>query len=315
LFQILKTIQVDTSNTIKQSKTAAQSKWLLFILLCLIWGSSFVLMKLGMFAADGSPILSAWQVAAIRIFTSGLVLIPFFIKAWQQIPGKLKAIVLVSGWLGSFIPAILFCLAESKIDSALAGTLNAVTPLSTLFIGWALYQIPVPRQKAMGILVGLAGCVMLFLNKTGHSIEEPLYAGMVLAATICYGWNVHLLTQYLSGISALDIATMAFVGLVPFSFALLLFSGYFNLPLLQPAYFKATIAASVLGIMGTAFASIIFYRLVKLAGPLFASLVTYGIPFIAIGWGAIYGEKITALQIIALAIILAGVYIANREKN
>lgn len=290
-------------------------KWLLFILLCLIWGSSFILMKLGMFGQNGSSLLSAWHVAAIRIFTAGLVLIPFSVNALKRIPKDLRAIIFISGWLGSFIPAILFCLAESRIDSALAGTLNALTPLSTVLVGWAIFKIPIIKNKILGLLVGLAGCLLLFINQTGNQTSEPLYAALVLIATVCYGWNVHLVREKLSGISAIDIASAAFVSMVPFSFAMLALTGFFSLPLAQPEYVKATLAASVLGMLGTAFASVIFYKLVKLAGPLFASLVTYGIPFVAIGWGAIYGETITAYQLMALSVILAGVYLANREKR
>jgi len=289
-------------------------KWILFILLCLIWGSSFVLMKLGMFAPDGSQVLSAWQVAAIRIFTSGMVLLPFAIKAWKRIPPEVRGIVLISGWLGSFIPAILFCLAESRIDSALAGTLNAVTPLSTLFIGWLLYRVPVAKSKLTGILVGLAGCILLFMQKAFDSVNHPGWAGLVLVATLCYGWNVQMVRQKLSGISALDIATMAFSGMIPFSFILLMVSGYFSLPIQEGIFVRATLAACILGIIGTAVASIIFYRLVQLSGPLFASLVTYGIPFVAIGWGLVYGEKINIAQVGALAIILGGVYLTNKER-
>jgi len=308
MFQILK----NQSNPMQKGTDGL--KWLLFILLCLIWGSSFVLMKLGMFAPDGSQVLSAWQVAAIRIFTSGMVLLPFAIKAWKRIPKQSRGIVLISGWLGSFIPAILFCLAESKIDSALAGTLNAVTPLSTLLIGWLIYRIPVAKSKLTGILVGLAGCILLFMQKAFDPVNHPGWAGLVLVATLCYGWNVQMVRQKLSGISALDIATMAFSGMIPFSFILLMVSGYFSLPVQEEIFVRATLAASILGIIGTAVASIIFYRLVQLSGPLFASLVTYGIPFVAIGWGLVYGEKINIAQVAALAIILGGVYLTNKER-
>lgn len=288
-------------------------KWLLFILLCLIWGSSFVLMKLGLFAPDGSSLLSPWQVAAIRIFSSGLVLLPFLRKSWGRIPPTMRVTVLVSGWLGSFIPAILFCIAETKIDSALAGTLNAITPLSTLLIGWWIYANPIQPAKAIGIGVGLAGCILLFLQNAWKGQQPPFYAFLVVLATICYGWNVNLVRNRLSGLSALDIASLAFAGLVPFSLLLLVFTGYFSLPLYSATFAKATMAAVLLGVLGTAFASVIFYKLVKIAGAVFASLVTYGIPFVALGWGIKYGESITAGQIISLAIILIGVYVANRN--
>jgi drug/metabolite transporter (DMT)-like permease len=302
------------SDSIFLIRGKTQHKWLLFISLCLIWGSSFVLMKLGMFAADGSMLLSAWQVAALRIFSSGVVLLPLIFKAWKNIPAHLRLPVLVSGWFGSFIPAIFFCLAETKIDSALAGTLNAVTPLSTLLIGWALFGMPIMPSKLFGIGIGLLGCILLFLHKSTEGLQQPLYAGLVLLATICYGWNVNMVRSKLSGVSAIDIATLAFAGLVPFSFALLVFTGFFNLALNTAPFLKATISATLLGVLGTAIASVIFYKLVKIAGAVFASLVTYGIPFVALGWGLLYGEKISLMQLMALGIILVGVYVTGREN-
>ncbi len=288
--------------------------WVLFLALCLIWGSSFVLMKIGLFDPDGKSLLSAWQVAAIRIVSSGIVLIPFAKKAWKNIPVTLRSTVLFSGWLGSFLPAFLFCLAESKIDSALAGTLNAVTPLFTIGIAWVFYKATISKASFWGILIGFAGCVLLFMHKSASGESEVGYALLVVLATACYGWNVNMVKEKLPGVGSLDIAALALTGLLPFAAAILIASGYFSLPLFEIGYIKASTAGFVLGAVGTAFASVIFYRLVKIAGVIFASLVTYGIPFVAIGWGFLYGEEITMLQIAALCVILSGVYLANRSN-
>jgi drug/metabolite transporter (DMT)-like permease len=75
---------------------------------------------------------------------------------------------------------------------------------------------------------------------------------------------------------------------------------------------KGTVAGAVLGIVGTCLASVIFYTLMKKAGPVFASMVTYGIPLVAMGWGFVAGETITAVQIMGMVVILAGVRLANK---
>jgi drug/metabolite transporter (DMT)-like permease len=288
--------------------------WLLFTGLCLIWGSSFVLMKIGMFDSGGQSLLSAWQVAAMRVFSAGLVLLPFVAQAWKKIPKSLRGNVILSGWLGSFLPAFLFCVAESKIDSALAGTLNAVTPLFTIGIGWLFYKSIISKASFWGILIGFAGCILLFMHKSAAGESENGYSLLVVLATVCYGWNVNMVKEKLSGVGPLDIASLALSGLLPFAGIILMATGYFSLPLMEAPYLKASVAGFILGAVGTAFASVLFYRLVKIAGVIFASLVTYGIPFVAIGWGFIYGEKITLLQVAALCIILSGVYIANRNN-
>jgi len=107
--------------------------WGIFILLSIIWGSSFLLMKIGMQA--GSVQLSPYQVASLRMVFAGIVLVPFAFKALKQIPKNKLGLVILSGIIGSFIPAYLFCIAETKIDSALAGILNSLTPLFTIIVG------------------------------------------------------------------------------------------------------------------------------------------------------------------------------------
>jgi drug/metabolite transporter (DMT)-like permease len=295
-------------------KNATAINWAIYLLLCLIWGSSFILMKLGLYGTDGSPVLSAYQVAALRMLSAGIALFPFLLKSLKPWPGR-KAFryIMVSGLLGSFIPAFLFCLAETRVDSALAGMLNAVTPLCTLLVSVLVFNSPVPSGKWVGIILGLAGCVLLFLSKRSESASFHYYAGFALLATICYGFNVNIVKHKLAGISSLQIATLSFVFLMPFSIFILWLTGFFQLPLSQPVYLKSIAASFALGMAGTALATVIFYILVRRAGIIFGSMVTYGIPFVALTWGWIFNEAVGWPQVLALGVILAGVYAANSE--
>ncbi len=290
-------------------------KWGFFLLLCMIWGSSFILMKLGMYAAPNVPALTAVQVAAIRILSAGLVLLPFAINAFRRIPRALIGHLAVAGLLGSFLPAFLFCIAETKIDSALTAMINSATPIFAILCAAVVFKKVIPQNQVWGVVIGFAGCISLFYSKRSESAQNLLYAGLVILATICYGINVNFVKQKLSQLNARDITAASFAIFVLPSAAILYGSGYFHLPLLEPVYVKATIASAVLGIVGTAFATIIFYSLVKMVSPVFASLVTYGIPLVAIGWGLLYGEEIGISQVIALVIILCGVYIASLSKT
>ena len=105
-------------------------KWSLFIALSVIWGSSFILMKKGLLG------LTAFQVASVRIVAAGLMLIPIAIKSFKTIPLKKMGIVFLSGTFGSLLPAYLFCVAEQKIDSSLAGSLNSLTPIFAIITGY-----------------------------------------------------------------------------------------------------------------------------------------------------------------------------------
>src|SRR6185503_18929003 len=100
--------------------------------------------------------LTPYQVATLRILSAGLVLIPVAIKHLKKIPPHKLGYVLLSGLLGSFIPAFLFCLAETKIDSSLAGFLNALTPIFTIVIGMLFFQQVFQSHKLAGVLTGLA---------------------------------------------------------------------------------------------------------------------------------------------------------------
>ncbi len=289
--------------------------WSLFIILCIIWGSSFILMKWGMYDANQQPVLSPYHVAALRMLSSGLVMLPFLFSSLKNLPRKKIYPVLLSGWLGSFFPAFLFCIAETKIDGALTGSLNSLTPLFVIITGSLFFSMRTSSPKILGVIVGLLGSAVLLYANIGKPQGYLAYTGFVVLATILYGINVNMVHGKLSGVSSVQIATIAFTGLIPPSFAVLLISDFFKQPLTEHAFAMSTLASCILGILGTALASVLFYVLVKKAGGLFASLVTYGIPFIAILWGVYYGEKVTYMQVIALCVILLGVYLANRPEK
>ena len=291
-------------------------KWILFLALCIIWGSSFILMKWGMFDSHQQKTLSPYQVAALRMLSSGIIMLPFVKKAWQDIPKSTIIYIVLSGWLGSFFPAFLFCIAETKLDGAFVGSLNALTPLFVIIIGALFYKRIVLYKNVVGVVIGWLGCLVLTYAGNQH---QPLvyfaYTGLVILATVLYGINVNMVQQKLTWVPSTSIAAIAFASLIPPALMILYFSNFFTLPLLTSTYFVSTLASCVLGIVGTAIASILFYKLVKTAGGLFASLVTYGIPFVAIAWGIYFGENITWLHVTALTIILIGVWIANQSNK
>lgn len=282
--------------------------WGLFVLLSIVWGSSFILMK------EGMVTLTPYQVASLRILSAGLVLVPFALRAFRAVPKNKMVLVILSGLLGNFLPAYLFCIAETKLDSALAGILNALTPFFVILIGISFFQLKANGIKILGVCIGFIGLCLLILSSGNFSFQNLSYALYILLATAFYGLNVNLVGRYMQGISSLNIASAAFVFLLVPCIIILWFTGYFSLPLTDAGVLKSTGASFILGILGTAVASIFFYMLIKRAGNLFASMVTYGIPFVAVLWGVLYGETVTLLQIGCLGIILAGVYLVNKKQ-
>lgn len=282
--------------------------WMLFTILCIIWGSSFLLMLIGL------EHLNAWQVAAIRLFSGGIILIPFVPGVLRRVPREHLSYVILSGFLGSFFPAFLFCLAETKLDSSFAGTLNSLTPIFVVIVGASFFKLKVSQKQVVGILISFTGSILLFLAKSGKT-GDLLYIGFVVLATFFYGLNVNMISRKLSGVGSFDIAVLAFSFLtIPCLIILLAFNTQ-QLVFSDTGILWSFAASAILGILGTTVASILFYILLKRAGGIFASTVTYGIPFVAIGWGLVYKEKITPAVIGSLLLILLGILITNGNQK
>ena len=283
--------------------------WAIFCILSIVWGSSFILMK------EGLTVLSAYQVASLRMLFSGLVLLPFAFRAFKKIPKEKMGIVFLSGFLGNFIPAYLFCIAETNIDSSLAGILNSLTPLFTIVVGLSFFKTTINKQKMIGVVIGFIGLCLLFAAGKNISFQNLSFASLVLVATFFYGLNVNVVGKFLKNIRSIDIVSVAFAFLIIPSAFILYLTGYFSMPFNNLGFQQASLAGIVLGVVGTSIASILFYMLIKRSTIIFASMVTYGIPVIAVAWGVYYGESISILQIGSLFIILAGVYIVNKPQQ
>ena len=228
--------------------------WILYGVLCLIWGSSFLLMLIGL------EKLNAWQVAAIRLFSAGVILLPFAWKVMQRIPKEKISFIILSGFLGSFFPAFLFCLAETKLDSSFAGTLNSLTPIFVLIVGASFFQLKVNRRQVLGILISFTGSILLFLSKSGKT-GDLMYIGFIVLATFLYGLNVNMVSRKLKEVASFDIAVLAFSFLTIPSLIILLVFQTHQLNLSDSQTLWSVLASAGLGIAGTTVASILFYIL------------------------------------------------------
>lgn len=281
--------------------------WGIFILLSLIWGSSFILMKI---SREG---LNGVQIGALRIFFAGLVFLPFALFHLRHLSRQKALLALLSGLLGNLLPAFLFAIAiDKKIDSSLAGILNSLTPLLVIVLEVIFFKTALPRNKIIGVSIGFTGLLLLSLAKGGISLQNAAYASLILVATLLYAINVHVVARYLNEINPLHLATVSLAGMG-------ILAGLIAWQQQSLAQFRASEvtrwsvgATALLGMAGSAFATVLFYTLIRRAGGLFASLVTYGIPVVAIGWGMIAREPVTLVQVGCLGMILGGVWVANR---
>src|SRR4026207_623810 len=134
--------------------------WIIFIMLCFIWGSSFILMK---YSQDG---LTAAQIAALRIFSAGIVLLPFGIYYMIRFPKNKIIYTILAGIVGNLVPAFLFAKAISKnIDSALAGILNSLTPICVAVIAILFFKDVIKPKKMLGVIIGFIGLCILTISQ------------------------------------------------------------------------------------------------------------------------------------------------------
>jgi len=285
------------------------TSWALFILLSIVWGSSFILMKLA------SQQLTGWQIGATRIFAAGLVFFPFALFHFRSIPLRKLHLVVLSGMLGNLFPAFLFAVAVQRLPSALAGILNSLTPLFVILIGFLFFKTAIAKRKLIGVLIGFVGLLILNLSKGPVNSADLGATALILIATVMYGLNVNLVSHYLKGLDGIKIATVA-MAIIAVPAGIIMWQHHVFALLKYDEEARAAIGlAALLGVAGSAVATALFYVLIQKAGPLFASLVTYAIPVVAIFWGLFIGEGIVPLQIACLGLILAGVYLANRRSD
>lgn len=265
---------------------------------------------------EGLVGLSSLQVASIRIISSGLVLLPLAIRHIRKYNAGQIGLMFISGLLGSVIPAILFCEAETGLDSSTAGVLNSLTPIFVIIVGALFFQARVAVIKILGMLLAFGGSVLLYYSHANISAGNNVFnMFLIVIATVCYGFNVNLVQRYMLGIPSLHIAAIALVTCSLPSTIVLLSTDFASLPLDSAPILWSIFYTSILGVVGTALASILFYVLIKRAGMVFASMVTYGIPIIAFGWGILYGEEVGWKEAGCMLIILAGVYICNAKNT
>ena len=284
--------------------------WVLLLVLTCIWGSSFILIKKGLL------VYSAPQVAAIRILAASLFMIPFALSWMRRVPKRRYPIILVSGFIGSFIPAFLFALAQTRLDSAITGMVNALTPVFVLIIGLLFYRQKMKMYMFIGLAMALGGTAILVFYGSAGSYQFNYFALFVVLATVLYGINVNLLKFNLSDLSPVAISSISILFIGPMA-GLYLFGASDFTDKLSAGDYQTWLALgylAVLGVIGTSLALILFNYLIKITTPLFSSSVTYLIPIVALTWGLLDGEKLTALHYAAMGFIIFGVFVANKKN-
>lgn len=280
--------------------------WLLFALLCFTWGSSFLLIKMGL--ETYSPI----QVAVIRLCSTLPFVTPFALRSLGKIPKSSLGVVVIVGLISTLIPSFLFALAQTKVNSATAGILNATVPIFTVVVGYLFFKVKIKKVQLLAVVAGLFAVGAVIVQRRGTDFSINYFTLFILLATLGYGFNINTVRNQLHQVDAFAIAMVS-----------VFFSGLLALPLLALhwwSYANATDlenlaplkALLLLGVLGTALAQYLQNAIIKSTDVAFASSVTYVIPIVAVCWGILDGEAMDTSTLISGLGILLCVYFIRK---
>lgn len=288
--------------------------WLILIFLSLVWGSSFILMEKSMHPTATTNAFTPYQVGALRILIASLILLPIALKNISKFKGKNLPLFILVGLTGNFIPAFLFPIAETGIQSSLAGLLNMGTSLFIVILSFLFFKSKISWIQLIGFCLGGIGLFLIVSTQIDLGENSFTHAGIALFATLFYAISLSLIKFKLSNEHPLTITSLAFFSMLVPAISACFLTGSFT-ALAQPDTLKGLPYLIILSLIGTALAVLIFNYMVAISTPLFASSVTYIIPIVALFFGVLDGEKFDLINLIWMTLIFTGVYLMGKKKK
>jgi drug/metabolite transporter (DMT)-like permease len=287
---------------------ATRTDWLIFVLLGLMWGSSYFFIKIGVDA--GLPPLT---LIAMRLFFGFLVVATVVRLAREPLPRSPRQYghLLVMSVINIVLPFFLITWGEQSIDSALAAILNSTVPLMVIVIAPLLLPDEhITVNRLVGLAVGFLGVLVLFVPDLGVLQGDDLLGWLALiGSSISYAAGNVYAKRNVKGlrpmIPALFQVTFALV--ISTVLALVLERPIGRVPVTPEAFFSVL----WLGIFGSGFAYLAYFRLLKDWGATRVALVAYVLPVFGIALGTLIGEPITINRIAGTILIIAGVALVN----
>ena len=288
------------------------SDWFALLALVVMWGSAFLFTKIAL-ESFSPPLIVAGRLIIGAVFLMGLILIT---KRRPPRIGRVWIYFVALALMGNALPFTLITWGQQRIDSSQAGILMAVMPLIVI----ALARVFVPGERLTlgriaGFVLGFLGVLILLgpdalVKSTGSNLQ--LIAQLaVLGGAVCYSISVIIARLKPTEDPRVTAAIVTLIG------AFMVTPPVFNTGLLPDTVsFPATLAVLVLGIFSTGLASVVYFRLIATAGPVFLSLINYLIPVWAMLAGTVFlDEALPTRFITALALILGGIWISHRPRS
>lgn len=269
-----------------------------------IWGSSFMFMRIA--AGDFGP----FALVEVRIVLGALILLPFLWRARAHLGWAHWRRFAIIGALNSAIPFSLFAWGAERAPAGIGAIANSMTVLFTALIAFLVYGDRIGPRRAVALVAGFAGVVVLASGKTqGANVGAAALAGT--AASLCYGFAVNFTKRWLADVPPLAAVagtlSCAAIMLAPFAFV--------AWPAVSPPL-GSWLSAITLGVLCTGIAYGLFFHLIQRVSASRASTNTYLVPIFGVAWAwLLLGETPTATMLIAAALILGSVIVSQREAQ
>lgn len=287
--------------------------WFFFVVVSSIWGSSFLLIKIGVASVDPLVLVSARTAIAAVCFATALMVL----KLRPPRDRRSVLVIIAIGLLNTAIPFTLITWSETMVDSGLAGVLNGTTPLFSLVIAHlALHDDKITLRKTIGLISGFAGVVLLATrgaSVSGHT--NPLIGQLAMLAASCsYAVTAVLIRRYLRGVDPMLVAGGSMLVGAGVTLVVMLVSVH-PLPVIAAVPIGAIAAIVTLGILNTFVANSLYFRLLNAWGASRATMVTYTAATVSLFLGAIFNnEELDTKLLIGAVMIIGGVAIVNFRR-
>jgi drug/metabolite transporter (DMT)-like permease len=280
--------------------------WALFLAISGIWGSSFLLIDIGLDA------LHPGAITLVRVGLGALTLaaIPGARDRLATSPRERIGMVALSAlWVG--VPFTLFPLAGQRINSATSGLLNGATPIFTAIFAALLYRLRPTRLVGAGLALGFVGVALISAPSLREGSSEALGVAMVVVATCCYGIATNVASPLIRRFGPVAVMSR----MLMYATAWTAPYGIYGITgsALDPG---PTAAVVTLGIVGTGVAYWIMATLVGRVGATRASFITYLIPVVSLVLGVVFrGDEVAAIALVGVALVIAGAALAGRSRR
>lgn len=284
-------------------------KWFYLIVVTLIWGGSFLLMKKALVG------FTPMQVGALRLLLMSLLIVGIGFNSLKKIKRKHWKFIFISGVSGTLVPGFMLAFAVQGIDSSVVSVLTSMTPFLTLSLGVLFFSYKFKKLQLIGILIGLFSTAILILEGSDLNPNQNYwYCLFPILSSLGYALNANLIKKHLNDLPPLSIAAGGFLFLIIPSFLVLISTDFFTRVNFSSEPNYALIFILILS-FSIGIGKILYNKLIQISTPLFSTSANYLVPMIAIFLGVVDGEKLSLVQLASGMTILLSIYIVNKPKK